>query len=351
MTSATIIDQLKKNCVDAVTETDPDNLFLADYMLHDFSARGMSSLGSTIGSGMGVLTGTKGSDSVAAIRQAQDYYGEPMAGNSVNATEHSISSACMGIMSETAMIEYFMDQYPTGILSLVADTFDLTKVVKPQGYIESLKDKILSREGKLVLRPDSSPRTPADIICGHNDKLSERELEADYPEFYRKGLIQCLWDIFGGTTNNQGYKVLDSHIGAIYGEAIGIEMQKEIYQRLKDKGFAATNILLGVGSKMFTFNTRDTLGFAAKGTHCVVDGKGVDIYKDPITSSGFKKSAKGRMRVDLVNGEYVTVDGVTSEEEAKGELVPIYQDGKLLVETNLEEIRDRLNPQKETQGE
>ena len=349
MTSATIVDGFRKNCKDGVLDTDATNEFLCDYLIHDFSARGMGSLETTVSSGMGFLTGSKGSDSLAAIKACQKYYGEDMAGFSVNATEHSVSSTCMGIMSEQEMIEFYMDQYPTGILSIVSDTFDLTKVVKPGGYIESLKDKILSRDGKIVLRPDSSPRTPADIICGHDQELTDRELEADYPEFYHKGLIQCLWDIFGGAVNDQGYKVLDSHIGAIYGEAISITMQEEIYRRLKEKGFAATNIVMGIGSYTLNMNSRDSLGFAAKGTYAefvTVGGKkGVDIYKDPVTSSGFKKSAKGLMKVEGSSGNYTMTDGVSWEEESQGELKVIYNDGVFSNKTTLQEIRDRLDDQ------
>lgn len=349
MTSATIVDQFRKNCLKAVKETDAENIHLVDFMLHDFSARGMGSLGTTISSGMGFLTGSKGSDSIAAINACRKYYKEDMAGFSVNASEHSVSSTCMAVMSEQEMIEFYMKQCPTGSLSIVSDTFDLTKVVKPGGYLDNLKGKILSRDGKIVIRPDSNPEglTPADIICGHDNKLSDRELEADYPEFYTKGLIQCLWEIFGGDESSEGFKRLDPHIGAIYGEAVSIELQKAVYERLKKKGFASTNICLGVGSYTLNMNSRDTLGFAAKGTYAefTTNGEveGIDIFKDPVTSSGFKKSAKGKMRVDIVDGEYTMTDEATWEQEAGGALTPVFRDSILLKETTLKEIRERLN--------
>jgi nicotinamide phosphoribosyltransferase len=342
-TSATIIDQFKKNTIVAVSETDPDNMWLADYMLHDFSARGMGSHATTELSGAGFLVMANGTDSLSALQAVRNYYHGDMVGNSVFASEHSVSSACMGVMSEEDMVSYWMDQYPEGILSCVMDTMDLTFAVMPKegGIFYNLKDKVLARDGKVVIRPDSSPRTPADIVCGHDEELSERELEAHYPEFYLKGLVQCLWEIFGGTVNSQGYKVLDPHCGAIYGEAINLEMQEEIYKRLKEKGFAATNIVMGIGSYTLNMNSRDTLGFAAKGTYCEINGEEIDIYKDPVTSSGVKKSAKGKMRVDIVDGEYTMTDQVNWEEEAEGELREIYRDGKILVDETFEQIRER----------
>jgi nicotinamide phosphoribosyltransferase len=196
----------------------------------------------------------------------------------------------------------------------------------------------MGRNGKLVIRPDSG--NPADIICGHGrTELTEQEKRAGYPEFYTKGLIECLWEIFGGTVNDQGYKVLDSHIGAIYGDSITLERQIEIYERLAAKGFASTNVVLGVGSYTYQMNTRDTLGFAAKGAWFENNGKGIDIYKDPITDDGTKKSLKGLIMVD----ENLNVHTqCTKEQEATGLLHTIYEDGKFYNQTTLTEIRKRL---------
>ena len=346
MTSATIARLFKINACNAVLATDPDSYDFTDFMIHDFSSRGMSSPQSSASSGLGFLTSARGTDTLPALEYAREYYDQKgAAGNSVFASEHSVSSACMGVMNEQEMISYYMDQYPEGILSIVSDTFDLTKVVKPHGgYLSNLYEKIMAREGKVVVRPDSSPGklTPADIICGHDMELTDREKEADYPEFYHKGLIQCLWETFGGTTNSHGYKVLDPHVGAIYGEAISPELQVEIYQRLKNKGFAATNIVLGIGSYTLNMNSRDTLGFAAKATACKVDGKLIEIHKDPVTSSGFKKSAKGLLKVIKEHGEYVLIDQVSRQEELEGELQVIYDSGVFHNRVSFEEVRERI---------
>jgi nicotinamide phosphoribosyltransferase len=232
-----------------------------------------------------------------------------------------------------------LETYPTGILSVVSDTWDLWKVCTE--HIVTLKEEILAREGKLVIRPDSGD--PVEIICGKNwDSVQNPNDEnVDAAE---KGVIELLWDVFGGTINEQGYKVLDSHIGAIYGDSITLDRAEQIFTRLEAKGFASTNIVLGVGSFTYQYNTRDTFGFAMKATYVEVDGVGREIFKDPITDDGVKKSAKGLMKVVKENGEYRLIDQTTWEAEGEGELRCIYLNGQFQFEnqTTLTEIRERL---------
>ena len=147
--------------------------------------------------------------------------------------------------------------YPKDFISIVSDTWDLWKVLTV--YLPALKDEVLARDGKVVIRPDSGD--PVDIICGSihaidSDGYSNNQ---DYPPV--KGVIELLWGTFGGTINDKGYKVLDSHIGAIYGDSITLERADEICKRLEAKGFASSNIVFGVGSFTYQFNTRDTYGF------------------------------------------------------------------------------------------
>ena len=164
-----------------------------------------------------------------------------------------------------------------------------------------------------------------------------------------KGVIELLWEIFGGTINEQGYKVLDPHIGAIYGDSITLDRQIQIYERLEAKGFAATNIVLGVGSFTYQMNTRDTLGFAAKGAWFevkTIDEVGIetyhsyDIYKDPVTDDGTKKSLKGLI---CVTEDHEVLTQCTWEQEAQGILQTIYEEGRFDNQTSLTEIRERLN--------
>ena len=182
------------------------------------------------------------------------------------------------------------------------------------------------------MRPDSGD--PADIICGNPNGKSEEE---------KKGVITLLWETFGGKTNDKGYKELDSHIGAIYGDSITTERAEQICQRLHDKGFASTNVVLGIGSFTYQFNTRDTFGFAMKATSVIVNGERREIFKDPITDDGIKKSAKGLVKVDIDKGEYILIDQVTPKEESKGELQVIYENGNFINQVTLEEIRERIN--------
>jgi len=192
----------------------------------------------------------------------------------------------------------------------------------------------LKRDGKLVIRPDSGD--PVDIICGEENYL-------DPTTSKYKGVIELLWEVFGGTINERGYKVLDSHIGAIYGDSITIERAEQICERLKQKGFASTNIVLGIGSYTYQYNTRDTFGFAMKATYGEVNGVGREIFKDPITDDGTKRSAKGLLAVYKNEvGEYYLHDQATWTEEQNSELRTVFLDSKLVNETSLTEIRERL---------
>ena len=341
-TSATIALQYKRNLVEWVMKTDPSNAWLIPFLAHDFSARGLSPW-DMLSSGLGHASSFRGSDTLTVIPAARYFYNEPeneVCINSVNASEHSVSTTCIFTMGEEKMISYFMDQFPTGILSIVSDTFDLWKLITE--YLPANKEQIMSRDGKLVIRPDSGD--PVDIICGintKNDPDNRYGKLSGTPEY--KGVIELLWDIFGGTINEQGFKVLDPHIGAIYGDSITLDRQIQIYERLAAKGFASTNIVLGVGSFTYQMNTRDTLGFAAKGAWFETDGKGYDIYKDPITDDGTKKSLKGLIQVVMENGEYQVNTQCTPLQEETGILQTIFKDGKFYNQTTLTEIREKLN--------
>ncbi len=332
MTSASIALRYKRIFKDWTLKTDKENLAFIDFQGHDFSMRGMGGLQSAVSSGMGHGAVFLGSDTLPVISSLRKYYkAEGFVVGSVNATEHSVM--CAGTKDdEIGTFRHLMDTYPTGILSVVSDTWDLWKVLTK--YLPELKEEVLARDGKLVIRPDSGD--PVDIICGETRTLGGK-LPKD------KGVVELLWDIFGGTVNEQGFKVLDTHIGAIYGDSITTERAENICQRLHDKGFASTNVVLGIGSFTYQFNTRDTFGFAMKATSVVVNGERREIFKDPITDDGVKKSAKGLVKVDKVNNEYVLVDQVTPAQENEGELQVIYEDGRFVNQVTLQEIRDRVN--------
>lgn len=356
ITSATIAHEYKKLLSRFALETTGSADF-CNWQGHDFSMRGMSSVESSILSGMGHLLSFTGTDCIPAIYALEkSYKATGLIGASVPATEHSVM--CMGTKDEEIVtFSELLSKYPTGILSVVSDTWDLWKVCVE--YLPKLKEEIMARDGKLVIRPDSGD--PVDIICGLNTNPSTSDTIVKYEDCgdaYKKayslnehkGVIELLWDTFGGTINKYGYKELDSHIGSIYGDSITLERAEAICSRLRLKGFASTNVVLGIGSYTYQYNTRDTFGFAMKATYGEVNvGSGVEcreIFKDPITDDGTKKSAKGLICVSKIvdeTGRSLSCDDQQCwMDEAKGELQIVFKNGNLVKETTLEEIRNRL---------
>lgn len=301
---------------------------------HDFSMRGMAGLEAAITSGMGHLTSFIGSETIPAVAACEEYYRadaeEELISATVPATEHSVMCAG-GMEDEFGTFKRLLTElYPKGFVSIVSDTWDFWQVITD--FIPRLKNEILARDGRFVVRPDSG--TPEDIICGTGN--------TDDPDHIRKGAYECLWDIFGGTYTENGYKVLDTHIGMIYGDSITIERQREIYRRLEAKGFAATNLVLGIGSYTYQYRTRDSLGFAMKATWCRVNGEHRPIFKSPKTDSGMKKSLKGLLCVVKEEGKYKAYDNVTPEEECRGCLQVVFEDGKIIRDWSLKAIRNNV---------
>lgn len=381
---------------------------------HDFSMRGLDGEEATIASGLGHLTSFWGTDSLPTLEAAEYYYEERgFIAASVPATEHSVMCAG-GKESELETYNRILNIHPTGFISIVSDTWDLWNVLT--NILPQLKDKIMSRQGRLVVRPDSGD--PVDILCGelHNRihiielptnyhkgrhyinnsdyrdilKIEFDEIIDDYlvkdengdlyevrfqgdessdtyftvetkignifdPKYI--GVIELLWDLFGGTINEQGYKVLDSHIGLIYGDSITPERCEEICKRLEAKGFASTNVVFGIGSYTYQYNTRDTFGFAMKATYVEKKVKvssadevhfevvGESIFKDPVTDDGLKKSAKGLLAVAKDREGNLKVIEEASWEEVKtpeNMLKLLYEDGAFFNTKTFSEIRETL---------
>jgi nicotinamide phosphoribosyltransferase len=263
--------------------------------------------------------------------------------------------------------------YPTGIISIVSDTFSFWDVIS--NILPRLKSKIMARDGKVVIRPDSGD--PVKIVTGYTeDEIVREEDGTIFEKFNRtgrewkkgeyfehgrklsnnevKGMIVCLYEIFGGTTTSKGYKQLDSHIGAIYGDSITLQRAEQICERLEAKGFASTNLVYGIGS--FTYQgaitpdaiiTRDTHGFAVKSTYgeVLVDGerKGIEIFKDPKTDDGLKKSAKGLIAVyENADGGFDMKDQATWDEVRDCAFVNVFSNGKTVEEWSLAQIRQTV---------
>lgn len=344
MTSATTARLYRKELERHEQKTGFPKDVALGFLCHDFSMRGMAGLEAAITSGMGHLTSFIGSETIPAIGAVEEYYNmdaeKELIAATVPASEHSVMCAGSKDGEFDTFKRFITELYPKGFVSIVSDTWDLWQVVTD--FIPRLKEEILARDGRLVVRPDSGD--PVHIICGYeygDFENFQEEASISTPE--RKGVYELRWDTFDGTVNEKGYKVLDPHIGVIYGDSITLDRQKEIYRRLEAKGFAATNLVLGIGSYTYQYRTRDSLGFAMKATWCQVNGEPREIFKSPKTDSGMKKSLKGLIRVDKdENGIYYATDCVSREQEAGGCLETVFENGKLLKEVSMTEIRERL---------
>lgn len=336
-TSATVARMYRKICEDYAIKTCDDS-FHIPYQCHDFSCRGMSTMEDAIKTGTGHLTQFQGSDSIGSAQLIKNIYSSmALVACSVPATEHSVM--CLGSSSETEVETFrrLIKQYNKGIVSIVSDTWDFWDTITVKAL--ELKDEILAREedslglSKVVFRPDTG--NPADVICGDSN-APEGSPEA-------KGAIECLWDIFGGTVNNKGYKVLNPKVGLIYGDSITPQRAQDILQRLMDKGFASSNIVFGIGSYTYQYLTRDTLGFAIKATFAVIDGEGYNIFKAPKTDSG-KNSAKGLLSVVEKDGVISLLQECTPAQEAKGLLEVGYVNGEFVeIQPSWDDIRERAS--------
>lgn len=313
-TTATISYFYRKLFEEYAEKTGADKGFV-QWQGHDFSMRGMSGVHDAMVCGSGHLLSFTGTDTIPAVDYLEEMYsGEGLIGASVRASEHSVAT----FEGKEGEYEYFnrllTEVYPSGIVSLVSDSFDYFQVLTK--FLPMLKDKILAREGKCTIRPDSG--NPVDIICGdeivdytekfvdvspeylaaitkenvenkvryetphgelgqlevaevfkYRGKAYEVFISIDWgrydKQYYfvegsevnyckeitlspqQKGSIELLWEVFGGTVNEKGYKVLDPHIGLIYGDSITLARAEEILRRLEAKGFASSNVVLGIG--------------------------------------------------------------------------------------------------------
>lgn len=356
------------------------------FSVHDFSMRGMSGRADAANSGVGHLLSFVGTDNIPAIDTCERYYRadatRELIGTSIPASEHSVMCAGGKEDEFNTYKRFITELYPNGLVGIVSDTWDLWKVLTD--IAPALKDEIMARDGKVVFRPDSGD--PVKIITGlvpfnYIDYSSEDEVVSDAPyqnlgaecvkingvwrkcgwlnnddfeissealsEDEVKGAVQILWEQFGGAVNEKGYKELDSHVGLIYGDSITLERCEEICQRLKEKGFSSGNVVFGVGSYTYQMITRDTFGMAMKATYCEVNGEGREIFKDPVTDDGIKKSAIGLLMVTKANSYgniYQLVDKVTWDDVNSdcNELKVVFEDGKVYGLQSLSDIRERI---------
>lgn len=362
-TSATSARLYKKRLMEHAQKTGfPEDVNLG-FACHDFSMRGMAGLDAAIISGMAHMTSFCGSETIPAIEAVEHYYNadvtKELVAATVPATEHSVM--CSG-GKDTELDTYrrlINDLYPTGIVSIVSDTWDFWQVVEK--YLPKLKADIMKRDGRVVIRPDSGD--PVDIICGlrtnphYHTAMKEGKYYCDFDPFMDDdkshyvevsegqyyGAYYMLGKIFGWNTTVNDYRYPSTKIGLLYGDSITLERQRDIYTRLESAHMAACNLVLGIGSFTYQFKSRDSLGFAVKATACKINGELVEIFKHPKTDDGTKNSLKGLIRVEEENGKYVAYDQQTEEEELEGCLETVFVNGDLVREYSLSEIRKRVN--------
>lgn len=332
-TSATIAFKFRKQ-LDRYQKMTGSPAAFTQWQGHDFSFRGMAGPEAAARSGAGHLLSFTGTDTVPALDYLENYYGgryDELLGGSVAATEHAVM--CAG--SKDGELETFrrlLKLYPQGIVSVVSDTWDLWKVITDT--LPKLKDEIMSRPGKLVIRPDSGD--PVKIICG------DHQAPEGTPQ--NRGVVGLLWDIFGGEVTKEGYKLLDPHIGVIYGDSITFERCACICADLAAHGFSTGNVVFGIGSYTYQFTTRDTFGHAMKATWAETEGEKRDLFKRPVTDDGTKFSATGRLAVRRCpgSGDLQVIERATEEQERDSLLQPVFENGKFIKYQTIAEIRKTL---------
>jgi len=329
-TVATLSRQVKMLLWQDLVKSCDDPAAVIPFMLHDFGYRSATCDEAARIGGSGHLVNFVGTDTVVAMEDAIDYYGASLEGLafSVPATEHSIMTAG-GPKGEPEIVGRLLDEYPSGILSLVGDSFDIYNFV--DNIIgKQYKEKIRSRKKnafgvrKVVTRPDSSTETHPT------------------PEGQMLWIANAHWRNFDrGTTNGKGYRVFEDCIGALWGDGIRLEGVRRISKMAIYNGFSAENFVYGMGGGLLQCVNRDNQRFAFKCSAQNQDGKWLDIYKDPLDKS--KASKRGRMKlVREENGEFRTLTGQTCLDDNREDVLEcVFQNGELLIHHNFSEIRER----------
>jgi len=288
-----------------------------DYKWVDFGYRGVSSEESAALGGAAHILSFNGTDTVIADEFVEAYYfGEECQTSGVCASEHSVTTS-WGKNRELDAYRNMLQTYPTGIISIVSDSYDYENAVKNLFGVK-LHDEILARDGVVVVRPDSGD--PASMV-----------------------LRSCQWlgEAFGYEENEKGYKVLNKHVRVIQGDGIGYDSAYEILATLERQGWSADNVVLGEGGGALQKIDRDTQHTALKCCAINIDGVWHDVYKDPKTDPG-KASKAGHLAVVEVNGVYRTIrkqDGVIYTDD---KMVEVFRDGKILKTYTFAEIQKRV---------
>lgn len=288
---------------------------LLDFKLHDFGLRGSTSFESSGIGDMAHLLSFKGTDTLPGIEFAEEYYGEQSAGFSVAAAEHSTITS-HGRGNEKEAYEKILKEFPTGVVAVVSDSYDIFHACS-EIWGGELKDRVLERDGVLVVRPDSG--YPPDVVLRVLDILGEK---------------------FGYGFNGKGYKKLNPKVGVIQGDGVNYGMKDTILGRMAMEKWSADNVAFGSGGALLQDMNRDTQKFAYKCSAVHADGVWEGVMKDPITDPG-KRSMPGRLKLIIKDGKYKTVQE-HEEPDCPNLLVPVFKDGVILKEYSFQDIRKRL---------
>lgn len=280
------------------------------FMLHDFGYRGATSHESAAIGGAGHLVNFQGTDTLPAMLLARDDYGAALdtLAFSVPATEHSVMTS-LGREGEYAVVGRLLNDYPSGILSVVADSYNIYDFT--HNVADLWRERILARDGVFVVRPDS-------VTSAH-----------PYPSDLVAWILHTLWMGYQGTTNSKGFKVLDPHVRVLWGDGLDQHAIKGILARAQLEGFSAENLVFGMGGGLLQKVNRDTQRFAFKSSAQKRDGVWYDVWKDPVDSS--KRSKRGRLSL--------TRDYQTVPEQDDDVLRIVFEDGRLVNPITFDEVR------------
>ena len=313
-TVATISHSIRKVIAERL-KLSADSTDGLDFKLHDFGARGVSSLESAGLGGLAHLVNFKGTDNVPALMYARKYYGERMAGFSIPAAEHSTITS-WGREHEADAYANMLKQFakPGALVAVVSDSYDLFNAVE-NIWGGELRQKVIDSGATVVIRPDSG--NPADVVA-HTAVLLDKQ--------------------FGSTINKDGYKLLN-HVRIIQGDGINEQSIKDILAKLMILGYSADNVAFGMGGALLQHMNRDTQKFAMKASAAKVNGEWRDVFKDPVTDFG-KRSKKGRLDLfyNHMNNTYSTAR--ENEDHVHFRMLEtVYENGRLVRDQTLSEIR------------
>jgi nicotinamide phosphoribosyltransferase len=295
------------------------------FRLHDFGTRGSTSMSSAAIGGLAHLVNFLGTDTVPALLAGASWYGEPMAGFSIPAMEHSTVTG-WGRQRELEAFRNMLSRFggPGKTVAMVVDSYDVDKAVGTLIGVE-LKDDILASGGTVVIRPDSGD-----------------------PRIVVTRILRSLARAFGSEVNRKGYRVLNPAVRVLQGDGMDPDTIQDLYGAIMSDGWSAENVAVGMGGGLLQKMDRDTMRFAMKASAIEIDGIWADVYKDPKSDPG-KRSKRGRLALvsnEVAWNDYASKTGFETVrlENLNGRtniLRPVFRDGVLLVDDTLATIRKR----------